>query len=132
MILVWNEVFSFSFISSLGSIISSVFHLNHQHTHLETKSLDLTSPTAEESPNYWHGIVLVQYLLLNFPSRHSSSLVSMRVHLEKQNRIIYLFIYLFIYWSIVALQYYVNLYCTAKWISYTYTYILSFGGGYLF
>ena len=36
------------------------------------------------------------------------------------------FIFIFFYWSIVTLQYCVNLHCTAKWISYTYTYIPSF------
>ena len=72
------------FIISLGSILSSVFHLNHQHTHLERRRLDLTSPTAVENPNYWHCMVLGQYLL------HSS----LDIHilcvnegpLEKQNK----------------------------------------------
>ena len=34
------------------------------------------------------------------------------------------FIYLFCYWSIIALQYCISFYCTTKWISYMYTYIL--------
>ena len=38
----------------------------------------------------------------------------------------FVFVFFFFHWNIAALQLYVSFYCTAKWISYTYTCIFSF------
>ena len=71
---------------------------------------------------YWKRISLSDFRILRL-----TLIIGISPDLCLQPRVpFYLFFQLNFYWSIVALQYCISFCCTAKWISFTYTYIPPF------